>query len=881
MSKQVTEHKPIYLKDYQAPDYLIEQVKLHITLHATKTLVHSQLQICRNQQIATHQRPLILHGEELECLKVIIDGKTLNEAQYQVQTDSLILDQVPQKFSLEILTRIAPQQNHALSGLYRSAGLFCTQCEAQGFRRITYYLDRPDVMAEFTTTLVADKSECPVLLSNGNLVAQGDLAENQHWATWHDPFKKPAYLFALVAGQLACIQDTFITQTQREILLELYVTPENLHKGDFALQALKKAMRWDETAYNLEYDLTRFMIVAVNDFNMGAMENKGLNIFNTKYILADTLSATDSDFQNIEAVVGHEYFHNWTGNRITCRDWFQLSLKEGLTVFREQQFAAQQGSSAVKRIEQARLMRTRQFAEDAGPMAHPVRPSAYIEINNFYTMTVYDKGAEVIRMLHTLLGESAFQEGMKLYVQRHDGQAVTIDDFVAAMAQANAQDFEQFKRWYYQAGTPIVEATGHYNKDTAQYTLRLTQTCPPSADGSPKDPFYIPIRVGLLDAQNQPLALHCHTAFKSEPHSVIVVLNEVQQDFVFDKVFAAPVPSLLGDFSAPIKLNYAYSNAQLAVLIAHDPNLFNRWDAMQQLFSRLVLAKLPAQSVPGNADCQLLIDALKQLLQHPPGDWALVAEMLNFPSFSYLAELVEPIDVPALVEARQAVVQEIAMYLAIPLKSAYNIGCQANASALDANNMGLRALKNSCLGLLVQTGHLDDYNLAQQQFQQAQTMTETMGALVALNQKDTTLRHQLLEDFYQQWKNDPLVVDKWLTLHATAPWSETLTQVEQLLTHPAFSLHNPNKVYALLKAFAQNPLAFHRQDGRGYQLLAAQVLKLDRHNPQVAARLVGSLIFWKRYIRAYAEPMQRVLVDILQQPQLSKDVYEIVHKALS
>jgi aminopeptidase N len=698
---------------------------------------------------------------------------------------------------------------------------------------------------------------------------------------WEDPFRKPCYLFALVACDLVCVEDQFTTCSGRDITLQIFVESKDEDKCAHAMDSLKSAMAWDEQTFGREYDLDIFMVVAVDDFNMGAMENKGLNIFNSSCVLASSETATDAAYQRIEAIVAHEYFHNWSGNRVTCRDWFQLTLKEGLTVFRDQQFTADLNSAAVKRIDDANALRTRQFVEDAGPMAHPIQPDAYVEINNFYTMTVYDKGAEVIRMLHTLLGESAFQEGMKLYVQRHDGQAVTIDDFVAAMAQANAQDFEQFKRWYYQAGTPIVEATGHYNKDTAQYTLRLTQTCPPSADGSPKDPFYIPIRVGLLDAQNQPLALHCHTAFKSEPHSVIVVLNEVQQDFVFDKVFAAPVPSLLGDFSAPIKLNYAYSNAQLAVLIAHDPNLFNRWDAMQQLFSRLVLAKLPAQSVPGNADCQLLIDALKQLLQHPPGDWALVAEMLNFPSFSYLAELVEPIDVPALVEARQAVVQEIAMYLAIPLKSAYNIGCQANASALDANNMGLRALKNSCLGLLVQTGHLDDYNLAQQQFQQAQTMTETMGALVALNQKDTTLRHQLLEDFYQQWKNDPLVVDKWLTLHATAPWSETLTQVEQLLTHPAFSLHNPNKVYALLKAFAQNPLAFHRQDGRGYQLLAAQVLKLDPHNPQVAARLVGSLIFWKRYIRAYAEPMQRVLVDILQQPQLSKDVYEIVHKALS
>ena len=872
-----TPPQPIYLRDYTPPPYHIPKVELHFELGATATTVRSLLHIVRAAHTAPGT-PLVLDGKDLELLRVHGDGVELDRAQYQVDAQSLTIFNPPPQLQLEVVTRIRPQDNTALEGLYQSNGNFCTQCEAQGFRRITYFLDRPDVMALFTVRIVADKQRYPLLLANGNLLESGDLDHGQHYALWHDPFPKPSYLFALVAADLCCMADTFTTKSGRTVALRIYVEEQHVEQCAHAMSALKQAMAWDEQRFGLEYDLDLYMIVAVSDFNMGAMENKGLNIFNTKYVLASRATATDNDYQGILNVIGHEYFHNWTGNRITCRDWFQLSLKEGLTVFRDQEFSSDLGSRGVKRIEDVRILRGAQFPQDAGPMAHAVRPDSYIEINNFYTVTVYNKGAEVIRMLHTLLGEDGFQRGMRLYVQRHDGQAVTCDDFVAAMADANQVDLQQFKLWYSQAGTPQLTVSDHYDASTCTYTLHLEQTCPPTPGQPNKLPFHMPIALGLIGADGQDLTLQLAGETGGQAGTRVLELRAAQASFHFINVPQRPVLSLLRGFSAPLKLETRQSAADLRFRIAHDSDPFNRWDAAQTLALRTILQLLegaPATWELEEAFCNAFAHALGSDL-----DCALLAHMLSLPSEIWVAEHVAVIDVEGIHHARRFVQRTLAQHLRPLLLERYHALAAANYE-LDAAAIGRRALRNVCLDYLL---HLEDAQfpqLALQQFHHADNMTDQLAALSALNHRAGAERETALDAFYQRWQQEPLVVDKWLSLQASCALPNTLHTVQSLLHHPAFNLRNPNKVRALLGAFCHaNPLHFHAGDGSGYRFLTAKVLELNAFNPQIAARLVAAFTTWRRYDAARQALLRQQLEQIRATPHLCPDVYEIVAKSL-
>lgn len=872
-----------YLKDYRAPDFKIESVDLRFELYEDKAIVHSVLAICRNSSQGRHQRPLELDGEELKLISLHLDGKPLGPHQYSIQNNQLTIHDVPDIFSLKITTETLPQKNTALSGLYRSEKMFCTQCEAQGFRRITYYLDRPDVMAPFTTIIEADKTHYPVLLSNGNKVEEGTLSNNRHWVKWQDPFKKPSYLFALVAGNLAKISDSYVTASGRKVALEIFVDPENKHKCGQALASLKHAMRWDEETYGREYDLDVYMIVAVNDFNMGAMENKGLNIFNAKYVLADQETATDNDFQHVELVIGHEYFHNWTGNRITCRDWFQLSLKEGLTVFREQQFSAAMGSPAVKRIQDVKHIRTRQFAEDAGPMAHPVRPDSYIEINNFYTSTVYSKGAEVIRMLYTILGKAKFRKGMDCYFERHDGQAVTIEDFITSFEDANKVDLKQFYRWYQQSGTPIIEAKGEYNPSKHQFKLTLMQSCPPTPDQKDKRPYLIPIKIALYDKEGRLLPIKANKPIHQTEEGQFIVLDKASEEVTFDNLSAAPVPSLLGNFSAPVKLHYPYTSDDLTVLMTHDVDLFNRWDSSQQMSLQVLDDLMKAhQSNQALNVPQSYLSAFQYLLEHDIRDLALYGQLLTLPSFSYIAETKPKIAVDSILAARHALITAFSETLQGAMLKAYEMCHRVDDGGVSAESMGARALKNVCLSYLVRQGSKSWLELAQKQYESARNMTDRMGALHALNASNSTIREALFEDFYQRWKKDPLVVNKWLALHATSEIPNTLETMQTLLTHEAFDMNNPNKVYALISTFgSSNPIAFHDRKGKGYEFIAQRVIELNHRNPQVASRVLENLTSWKRLEDPHSQLMKKAIEHIQASGSLSEDVYEVVTKSLA
>lgn len=873
MSDQISKPDVTYLKDYRAPDYKIESIDLRIDLYEDKAIVNSTLQCCRQMTQGRHDRPLILDGEKLKLLSISLDKKPVPSEKMQLSSHSLRLDDLPDFFTLDIVTEIYPQKNTELSGLYRSRGLFCTQCEAQGFRRITYYLDRPDVMAPFTTTVVADKKHYPVLLSNGNKVDEGVLPDNRHWVKWVDPFKKPSYLFALVAGNLIKVSDQYTTQSGRKVALEVFVEPGDEHKCQQALASLKRAMRWDEENYGREYDLDVYMIVAVSDFNMGAMENKGLNIFNTKYVLADQETATDSDFQSVEMVIGHEYFHNWTGNRITCRDWFQLSLKEGLTVFREQSFSESMGWPVVKRISDVKEMRTRQFSEDRGPMAHPVRPDSYIEINNFYTSTVYNKGAEVIRMLHTLLGKAQFRKGMDCYFERHDGQAVTIEDFIAAFEDANAVDLKQFYRWYQQAGTPEVQVTGEYLPKTHQFVLTMKQSCPATPLQEEKKPFLIPIKIGLYNKEGQRLPVNT---------GELIVLKQAEEKFVFDDIAEMPIPSLFGHFSAPVQWNYPYTTEDLALLMKHDDDLFNRWECAQRLSLQVIYELMEAHRekrslvVPEN-----YFVAFQYLLDHEIEDPALYAKLLSLPSFNYVAQTQSIIEVEAILTARKTLLKAFADLLKPALEKTYHFANEKDDRTLSSESMGYRLLKNTCLQHLVRQGAKDSIELACQQYEKSRNMTDTMGALTALNGTDSPKRKAFFEDFYKRWKKDPLVVNKWLALHAVCEQPHTLDMLRALLHHEAFEIGNPNKVYALINTFgASNPTIFHEKNGQGYNFVAERVIELNTRNPQVASRLLEKLTMWKRLDEAHGELMKGSLLKIQQAGSLSEDVYEILTKSL-
>lgn len=854
----------VYLKNYMPPVFTAENVNLDFDLYDDQAIVKSQFQ-CRRQD----KGDLCLYGDELELISLSMNDALLKEKDYSWQGSNLLINNCPDAFSLQVVTRIRPQDNSKLSGLYRSNGLFCTQCEAEGFRRITFFPDRPDVLANYTTRITADKKKYPLLLSNGNLIAAGDIENERHWAIWEDPFKKPSYLFALVAGNLVCMQDEFITSSGKAVDLRIYVEPGNEDKCDHAMRSLKKAMRWDEEVYGREYDLSIFMIVAVSDFNMGAMENKGLNIFNAKYILARPDIATDEDFVNIEEVVGHEYFHNWTGNRVTCRDWFQLSLKEGLTVFRDQEFSRDMNSRDVNRIADVKVLRNSQFPEDASAMAHPVRPGSYQEINNFYTATVYNKGAEVIRMQHTLLGVGGFRLGMDLYFQRHDGQAVTIDDFVAAMEDANGVDLSQFKRWYSQAGTPEVKVLTAYRGGCL--TLTLSQSCPPTAECAKKKPFHIPIRIALFDAKGNPLPVE----------NEILELREKEQVFQFHGLAEKPTVSLLRDFSAPIKLRWQQSTEELLALLRFETNGYAKWNAAQRL-SLACISGYFQQPVSEWKILPALIAAFQEVLEDDSLDFGLRAEILMPPSFEDVAFLLSEVDVDKVEAARDFFRSQLGAALFLPLKAAYQRLWESETHAMNAQAYGQRRLRNSCLWLMMKGLPQEALEICQQQFKQGQTMSDQMASLSLLNNcAQQNIRKQAIADFYQKWSQEDLLVDKWFSLQASCELPGTLEEVKNLLQHPAFNFKQPNKVRAVIGSFCHaNPRHFHASDGSGYIFLADMLIKMDKINPQIASRLATPFTRWRQFNRQ-RQQLINVQLNRLIALDLSPDLQELVSKSLT
>ncbi len=888
--------------DYQAPAWWIDTVDLTFDLDPAKTRVLNRMRVRRNPDVPA--QPLRLDGDELNLARVMVNGAGTS---FRMDAGQLVLENLPQDeagFDLEIFTTCAPEKNTALMGLYVSQGTFFTQCEAEGFRRITYFLDRPDVMASYQVLLRADKAAYPVLLSNGNLVEQGDLDGGRHFAKWVDPHKKPCYLFALVAGKLVARQQRITSRTGKEHLLEVYVRPGDLGKTEHAMNSLMASVAWDETRFGLSLDLERFMIVATSDFNMGAMENKGLNIFNTKYVLASQATATDVDFSNIESVVGHEYFHNWTGNRVTCRDWFQLSLKEGLTVFRDQEFSMDMAGSAsaraVKRIEDVRVLRTVQFPEDAGPMAHPVRPESYVEINNFYTVTIYEKGAEVVRMMHTLVGREGFARGMKLYFERHDGQAVTCDDFAAAIADANpgselATRLDAFKRWYSQAGTPCVKAQGEYDATAQTYTLTLSQSCPATPNQPSKLPFVIPVELGLLaqDGSALPLQMEGETAPGASTRTV--VLDAASLALRFIGVASAPVPSLLRSFSAPVRLDYAYTDAELLTLLAHDTDAFNRWEAGQRLMLRCAInaiaASADAPSAGGTLDAEImdadLLAALRRTLRDPQLDAAYKELVLSLPSESYLAEQLDVVDPQRAHAVREAMRLQLATALRSDWEAAYEASHDTGAYQPDAASAGRRGLAGQALSMLClaaqHTGDAVWPGKTLQRFKDAGNMTDRFAALAALVTSGHPHAAAALARFHALFKDDALVIDKWFALQAGTPdrGGHVLPAVQALMKHPDFQIGNPNRARSLIFSYCSaNPGAFHRADGAGYRFWADRVLALDAINPQVAARLARALDRWSKLAEPWRSAAHVAIAQVAGHAKLSKDVREVVTRAL-
>lgn len=879
--------KMIYLKDYQAPEYLIDETHLTFELFEDHSLVHAQLVMRRNPARGAGLPPLVLDGQQLELLSVSLSDQALSASDYQLDDSHLTLHPTSASFTLDTSVKIHPESNTALEGLYKSSGMFCTQCEAEGFRKITYYLDRPDVMSKFTTTVVAEQHSYPVLLSNGNPIASGPGEDGRHWATWEDPFMKPAYLFALVAGDLWCVEDSFRTQSGRDVALRIYVEPENIDKCQHAMNSLKKSMRWDEETYGREYDLDIFMIVAVNDFNMGAMENKGLNIFNSSAVLARAETATDAAHQRVEAIVAHEYFHNWSGNRVTCRDWFQLSLKEGFTVFRDAGFSADMNSATVKRIQDVAYLRTHQFAEDAGPMAHAVRPESFIEISNFYTLTVYEKGSEVVGMIHTLLGAEGFRKGSDLYFERHDGQAVTCDDFVKAMEDANGVDLTQFKRWYSQAGTPRLAVSESYDAAAKTYSLTFRQSCPQTPDKVEKLPFVIPVALGLLDSTGADMALRLAGEAAAQGSSRVLSVTEAEQTFTFVDIAEHPLPSLLRGFSAPVKLSFPYNRDQLMFLMQHDSDGFNRWDAGQQL-SVQVLQELIAQYQQGRALAmdERLVAALGTVLADDSLDQAMVAEMLSLPGEAYLTEISEVADVEAIHAAREFARQQLADSLFDALWKRYQANRQvskATAYVAESEHFARRALQNIALSYLMLTHKPEVLAAAIEQFDSADNMTERLTALAVLvNSPFEAEKAKALEVFAENFKDNALVMDQWFSVQAGSPLPGGLERVKALMQHPAFNIKNPNKVRALVGAFAgQNLINFHAADGSGYRFLADLVIQLNGFNPQIASRQLAPLTRWRKYDSARQALMKGELERIRASGELSSDVFEVVSKSLA
>lgn len=871
--------KSIYLKDYRQPDYWIRETNLHFDLHEDYCDVSASLRIERREGVSA-DAPLVLDGQELELLSLAIDGEAVDSSGDSLNEEQLTLANVPAQFELSSLCRIYPQNNTALEGLYKSSRMFCTQCEAEGFRKITYYLDRPDVLSVFRVSITADKQAYPVLLSNGNETARAEEGDGRHRVEWFDPFPKPAYLFALVAGDLAAVSDSFTTMSGKAVDLHIWVESKDLDKCAHAMDSLKRSMRWDEEVYGREYDLSVFNIVAVDDFNMGAMENKSLNIFNSSCVLARPDTATDQEFQRIEAIVAHEYFHNWSGNRVTCRDWFQLSLKEGFTVFRDASFSADMGSPTVKRVEDVRLLRTAQFAEDAGPMAHPIRPDSYMEISNFYTLTVYEKGAEVVGMLHTLLGPELFRQGSDLYFERHDGSAATCEDFVAAMEAVSGRDLGQFRRWYSQAGTPVLSFKGEYDADTRRYTLSVQQSCPPSPGQAEKQPYHIPLAMGLLgEAGALRLQLEGEIVASESADNTqrVLEITEAEQSFVFVDVPEQPVPSLLRGFSAPVRSSFPYQRDELLRLMQMDEDGFVRWDACQQLATAVLQELMVDADAPIDAR---LTEAFKGLLADELLDSAMVALMLVLPTEAYLAEITEAADPIKIHTARERLRQHLATQLRADFEAAYQ-RCAASAGesyAASAEQIARRSLANACLGYLT----IRSPELAAQQFASADNMTDSMAALRALahEQAGSEAAVQALDSFYQRWQHESLVLNSWLQVQAMSPSDSCLDQVKALMAHPAFDARNPNKLRSLIGGFAANASQFHREDGEGYAFLAEQIISLDEQNPQIASRLLAPLSKWRSYSEPVGQRMRAALERIAAKPSLSKDVYEVVSKSL-
>jgi len=865
----------INLKDYTQPAFWIDTVDLLFELGEDKTRVLSRLKMKRNTSVDV--QALVLNGELLELGTLKLNGELLNTSDYIVDEVSLTLKDLPDDFELEIETFTKPQENFSLEGLYKSSGNFCTQCEAEGFRKITYFLDRPDVMAVFSTKIVADKTLYPVLLSNGNPAESGELDNGKHWALWRDPHKKPCYLFALVAGNLEFIEDNFKTLSGNDVLLRIYVESHNIEKCEHAMASLICSMKWDEETFGREYDLDVYNIVAVDDFNMGAMENKGLNVFNSKYVLAQQATATDTDFIGIEAVIGHEYFHNWSGNRVTCRDWFQLTLKEGLTVFRDQQFTADMNSVAPKRIDDVNVLRTAQFAEDGGPMAHPIQPASYQEINNFYTVTVYNKGAEVIRMIHTLLGKDNFRKGLDLYFERHDGQAVTTEDFLLAMEAASNVDLSQFRCWYQQAGTPTLTVTENYDAQAERYSLTLVQTTPATPKQESKLPFHIPVSVSLLDKTGAVMLVENENV---QSDTFVLDLKQAEQTFEFSGVKEKPVLSLLKGYSAPVKLSYDRADEELAFCMAHEPDEFNRWDAGQQLATRIILKLVSAiQQQTALSVPDYFVEACRATLQNKALDNALLARALALPSMSYIGEMLDVIDVDAIHQAREFVQQQLAEQLQDEWRSIYESNSQQNFD-LSPESMGKRFLRNLALSYLMYVPELGE-KLAMAQYKAADNMTDQLAAFKNLVHHESAHAQEVIDAFYEQWQADNLVMDKWFTIQASAPNKSTIKRVEALFNHVDFDLKNPNRVRSLLGIFcAANPVCFHDASGVSYRLLGAYIEKLDAMNPQIASRLSIPLTRWKRYPEANQMLMKSELQRLLDLPALSNDVTELVSKSL-
>ncbi|EJL6982442.1 aminopeptidase N [Vibrio cholerae] len=869
-------NKPVAIlrEDYKPSDYLIDSINLTIDIHDDYTKVTSTLDVKLNGT-ADKLPPLVLDGEGLELKSVLLDHEELKEGQYELNKESLTLYPQSESFAVTTVVHIYPKNNTSLEGLYVAEGVYCTQCEAEGFRKITYFLDRPDVLATYTCTVIADKTAYPVLLSNGNPINESDLEGNRHSVTYHDHVKKPSYLFAAVAGDLAVLEDSFTTMSGREVTLKIFGSPDNIKKSDHAMNCLKAAMKWDEERFGLEYDLDTYFLLIVDFFNMGAMENKGLNIFNSKFVLANEKTATDTDYLGIEAVIGHEYFHNWTGNRVTCRDWFQLSLKEGLTVFRDQEFSSDLGSRAVNRIGNVRIIRGPQFAEDASPMSHPIRPDKVIEMNNFYTLTVYEKGSEVIRMMHTLLGEEKFQRGMKLYFKRHDGTAATCEDFVAAMEDASGIDLQQFRLWYSQSGTPTLKVSSTYHAASQTYELTVEQHTEPTHEQKEKQPLHIPLDIELYAPNGDVIPLQCN----GKPVSNVLDVKQAKQTFRFEQVKQPPIPSLLREFSAPVKLEYAYSDEELIFLMVHARNEFARWDAGQMLLAKYIRTNVERvqQGQPVEL-AESVIDAFRGVLLSDNLDAEFVAEMLSLPSHNEVSGWYKRVDVDAIAQVLTSLKTILATELEDELSATYHT-LKQDTYSIEHAAIGKRTLRNVCLSYLAYTAQGNA--LVQKQYAQANNMTDTIAAMTAANQAQLACRESLMQDYSEKWKHDGLVMDKWFTLQGSNPSPQVLDVIQQAMQHEAFSLKNPNRTRSLIGAFLNaNPVNFHAKTGEGYRFAGHILRELNSSNPQVASRLIDPLLKFRLYDEQRQALIKQELEQLKAMDNLARDLFEKVSKAL-